>query len=243
MNGAVIYHGPSMLDGMPIVAIATGLAGKSANAKTGAMVQVWILRADIAPQAAAHSGADASICGNCPHRGDVVDGRNVGRTCYVTLFQAPRSVFASWQRGIYPAADDLAQLGAGRMIRLGAYGDPAAVPLHIWEALTQRCAGFTGYTHQWARFPELAPYCMASCDSNDDRAAAKLLGFRTFRVRAAADPLQPREVICPASAEAGKRTSCAECKACGGTSAKAKADIAIVAHGVGAKQFERRNAA
>jgi hypothetical protein len=81
---------------------------------------------------------------------------------------------------------------------------------------------------------------MASCDSSADRAMAKVLGFRTFRVRSHAEPVETREVICPASAEAGKRTSCAACKACGGTSAKAKADVVILAHGVGAKAFERR---
>jgi hypothetical protein len=38
-NGAILYRGPSLLDGAPIVAIVTGLASTSANAKTGAMLQ------------------------------------------------------------------------------------------------------------------------------------------------------------------------------------------------------------
>jgi hypothetical protein len=65
----ILYRGPSMIDGKPIVAIATGYDNESVNQKTGAMAQVWILRDDIAPIEAAQRGEDASICGQCPHRG------------------------------------------------------------------------------------------------------------------------------------------------------------------------------
>lgn len=49
ITGMIIYRGPSLLDGAPIVAIATGLDGKHRNSKTGNMVQTWIMRDDIAP--------------------------------------------------------------------------------------------------------------------------------------------------------------------------------------------------
>jgi hypothetical protein len=63
-------------------------------------------------------------------------------------------------------------------------------------------------------------------------------GWRTFRVRAANEPVTAkREVICPASNEAGNRTSCLDCKACGGLSAKAKVSMVIIAHGATAKRF------
>jgi hypothetical protein len=48
-NGIVIYRGPSILDGSPIVVIATGLGSGSSNRKTGALVQTWILRDDVSP--------------------------------------------------------------------------------------------------------------------------------------------------------------------------------------------------
>jgi hypothetical protein len=241
-NGFTIYRGPSMLDGAPIVAIATGLDKASSNSKTGAMVQIWIMREDISPRDAVNSGADASVCGDCVHRGTVVDGQNRNRSCYVTIIHAPRNVWSSYHRGIYPAAVDLASTFEGRAVRLGAYGDPAAVPLWVWEQVTSRASYFTGYTHQWRRFPELATWCMASCDSETDYAHAKLLGFRAFRVRRQLDAKLPGEVTCPASAEAGKRTNCNACRACGGLSAKAKADIVIVAHGTPAANFERAQA-
>ena len=235
MNGTVIYRGPSMLDGAPIIAIATGLTQGSSNAKTGDLIQTWILREDVSPTDAVNSGDDASICGTCPHRGTIENGKNIGRSCYVTIFQAPLNVWKSYHRGIYPAAGDLGALFAGRAVRVGSYGDPAAVPIAIWQAVLSGAASHTGYTHQWRANPALAEFCMASADSDVDRMHAKALGFRTFRVRALADPVQAGEVICPASEEAGKKTSCALCKACGGKTAKARADLVIAAHGAAAK--------
>lgn len=65
MRGFIFYCGPSQIDGAPIVGIAVL---RSANAKTGDMVQTYILRADTAPLTALSTGADVSICGACPHR-------------------------------------------------------------------------------------------------------------------------------------------------------------------------------
>ena len=63
MKHAIIYKGPSLLDGAPIVVIATY---SNRNTKTGHVVQTYILRADINPLEASKTGADVSICGNCP---------------------------------------------------------------------------------------------------------------------------------------------------------------------------------
>lgn len=46
LKSSILYRGPSLLDGQPIVAIAIV---KSDNAKTGNMVQTYILREDIDP--------------------------------------------------------------------------------------------------------------------------------------------------------------------------------------------------
>lgn len=232
-NGVVLWQGASQLDGAPIVVIATGLE-ETRNVKTGAVIQTWILRSDIAPTVAAKVGADASVCGDCPSRGRIEGGENIDRACYVVLFHSPLSVWSTYKRGRYLTAWD-ADTFAGRVVRLGSYGDPAAVPFHVWSRLLAGAAGHTGYTHQWSRFPELAAWCMASCDSERDRLHARLLGFRTFRVRAQGAPVFKSEVICPASREAGAKTVCADCRACGGTTAKARADIVIEAHGAANK--------
>jgi hypothetical protein len=62
-KGFILYEGKSVLDGAPIVYIATL---STSNRKTGDMVQTWILRSDINPVEASKQKLDASICGNCP---------------------------------------------------------------------------------------------------------------------------------------------------------------------------------
>ena len=95
-KGFILYDGPSVLDGSPIVCIATL---STSNRKTGAMIQTWILRADKDPVTASKLGDDVSICGNCPLR------HHTGGACYVNIGQAPRSIFDGFIRGIYEPFD------------------------------------------------------------------------------------------------------------------------------------------
>jgi hypothetical protein len=194
INGAIIYRGPSMLDGAPIVVVVTGLAKSSRNAKTGDMLQTWIVRDDVNPIEAAKTGQDETVCGDCVHR------PINGGSCYVKLFQAPLNIFKSAHRGIYPTVidlNDIAALGVDRVVRLGSYGDPAAVPVGVWEALTAHASAWTGYTHQWRNAPHLVSLCMASADSAAEQVMAKAMGWRTFRVRTASEPVMAKEFICP----------------------------------------------
>lgn len=234
-NGLILWEGPSALDGSPIVVIATGLAGRSRNEKTGDMIQTWIIRADVDPHDATKSGDDAAVCGACPHR------PALGGSCYVKVFQAPKSVFNGYRRGIYPRAAlaDLPGIFAGRTVRVGSYGDPAAAPFAVWQAVLSQAAGSTGYTHQWRTAnPAFRVLVMASVDSFAEGLEARAAGWRTFRIRTEAEPLQAKaEFVCPASAEAGYRTDCATCRACGGLDAKAKASPVIIAHGATARRF------
>jgi hypothetical protein len=233
--GYTIYDGPSMLDGQRIVVIVTGLKG-SRNTKTGDMVQTYILRPDMHPLEAVRTGADYSICGNCPARGD---GTGKGRICYVTLIHGPRIVWQSFVRGVYPKATPaaVADVVAGKMVRLGTYGDPAAAPLAIWEHLIAKAEGWTGYTHQWRTIEAgWSRLVMASADSVADSREAWLRGYRTFRVGAV--PMTGREINCPASKEAGERTQCISCKLCMGSTSKAPVSIQIAPHGAGAKHYQ-----
>ena len=228
-NGRIIYQGPSMLDGAPIVVIAVGINVSSKNRKTGNMIQTHILRADIAPTAAVKSGMDSSICGDCKHRGD---GTGKGRTCYVNVGQGPLIVWNAFRAGRYPIATDRAAIGRGRLVRIGTYGDPAAVPRHVWSELLAESTGHTGYTHQWRTRPDLAAYCMASTDNESESIDARLAGWRTFRVAMPGHVARmARESVCPASAEAGKKLTCAECLACHGAASMRRGSIVIQAHG------------
>lgn len=227
----ILYEGPSMLNGKPIVAIATGLDGKSTNVKTGPMVQTWILSQKESPMEAAKSGNDDAVCGDCPLR-----PLNLG-TCYVTLFQGPRSIWATWKRGRYP--DFSVQSFSGLPVRFGAYGDPAAVPFHIWDAIGLQASMTTGYTHQWRDCDPLHKhYCMASVETEDDAMLARERGWRTFRVTTRpGDKSLSKEVVCPASEEAGHKIQCIDCGACDGRASKRKSHIVIHAHGSRTKKF------
>lgn len=228
----IIYEGPSEFDGSPIVVIASGFGKSSSqNSKTGAMVQTWILRSDMAPLEAKFSGSDVSICGDCKHR--KVDGFN---TCYVNLGQGPRVIFEAYRDGRYAKVDQdcLETLFEGIKVRLGSYGDPMAVPSEIWGEVLKSAAGHTGYTHQWktetAEDSIWQKILMASADSPKEKAEANESGWRTFRVMSPYQKLDEFEISCPASKEAGVLTECAKCGLCAGTDTKAK-NIGIVAHG------------
>jgi len=234
-NGYVIYKGPSLLDGAPIVAVAIV---KSSNRKTGNMVQTYVMRSDIEPHLAIKSGEDASVCGDCKHR------PFNGGACYVLTFQGPLSVYRAMQRGRYPDAtpEEVGQLIAGRMVRLGTYGDPMAVPHIVWRELTALASGRTGYSHQWdnpcipaRQWRGVMDLCMASVDNNNEAVNARSAGLRYFRIRRADQPLGAREFACPASHEAGHRLTCSSCGACSG--GERGANPVIIVHGSRAAAF------
>lgn len=226
-SGFIIYRGASQLDGAPIVVVALT---NSTNVKTGNMVQTYILVDNgRSPIDNARSLADASICGDCKHR------TGLGGACYVNLGQGARAVAAAIVAGNYPADILAAQSAAtGRMVRLGTYGDPAAVPANIWRTLLANAQGHTGYSHQWQTGKagaDIMALCMASADNAEERAAAKAAGYRTFRVRAADEAMAAGEFVCPASKEAGQKKLCGECGACDGGINSRRADPVIIAHG------------
>jgi len=239
-QGVILYRGPSLFDGSEIVAIATT---SSRNAKTANMVQTWILRVDVAPHDAVRSGQDSAICGDCIYAG--------GNGCYVRTYQAPLSVWRAFHRGRYEDRsgdlDAIAKLGEGRTVRLGAYGDPVALPEEIWSALVSRSRAHTGYTHQWRVAPRaFRSLVMASCDTEDDKVRANLRGFRTFRVNDGHDVKRTRgEMTCPASKEAGHRLSCADCHACDGarSGGLTSHDVTIALHGALASRARKAIAA
>jgi len=239
VRAGILYRGPSRIDGAPIVVIGVWPASGVTNRKTGRMVQTFILRADMSPVAAIRAAADRSICGDCRHRS--VDGGFSDRSCYVNVGQAPTSVYRAFVRGSYPmlSAADIRELGRGRMVRLGTYGDPAAAPAEVWRDLVSGAIGHTGYSHQWrAEFAQdLRALCMASVDNASELEQARAAGWRTFRVRTESETLAPLEFACPASAEAGKKVLCIQCKACDGTESNRKGSPAIIAHGAFARRF------
>ncbi len=73
---------------------------------------------------------------------------------------------------------------------------------------------------------------MASVDSPPQRQRALALGWKTFRVRTADEPVLAGEFVCPKSAEAGHRLLCIPCGACCGGEWTGQATPVTVLHGV-----------
>jgi hypothetical protein len=222
----LLWRGSSLLDGKPIFAALTGLDNPSRNRKTGPMLQTWVMRADLDPVTASQTNADVSVCGSCPLKGNA----NKGRSCYVTLFQAPLTIFKQLEK-LKPLPKNAFRNHA---TRLGAYGDHAAIPTSITADIHKKSAITTGYSHQWRTCDQdLRHYLMASCETEEDRELAKQMGWSTFRVKKPEDPVLPMERPCPASKESGQRMVCYTCGRCTGGK---KHDVVINIHGTHAAQ-------
>ena len=222
----IVYKGPSLLNGKPIVAIMTLT---SENRKTGQMAQLWILPQLSAPVTAVKTGYDEAVCGDCPMR------QYSGGACYVNPGRGPQGVWKSWKRGNYQDNTALKPFRflRGLPVRLGAYGDPAALPFEvIRKILDLTRAGHTGYTHQWRSCDQrLKGLVMASCDSYADYVEAKAKGWRSFRVVADYDDMVQNERVC---ANDSHGTQCRDCMACHGGPG---ADISIKVHGYVASRW------
>jgi hypothetical protein len=239
-TGLIIYNGPSLLDGSPIAVIALH---HTTNTKTADTVQTYIIRRDADPITANRTGLDFGICGTCPQKGTPNDndsGYADDRGCYVALIHGPLAVYKALRRHQYPdysnAPDLIRAAGAGREVRIGTYGDGAAVPRHVWDNLLADCTGHTAYSHQALTLGSSfdAALYMRSVQDLPEAMDAWKDGARTFRVIARTDELTPAEILCPASKEMNYKTTCARCGLCAGNTLNAKS-IAIVAHGTGAR--------
>ena len=226
-NGVTLRVGASHLDGSEIVTIAVfgSVVGTSVpNKKTGAMVQIYYLRADIEPQGAIRKGLDSSICGDCPL--SWAQAKKGEAHCYVLPFQAPARVFEQWKKGKYPYLDALKpelrqavmEILASVPIRLEAYGDPSCDQDTLQMLVEHK---WTGYTHQWRKYPHLNQWLMASIDSIDEYEEAKQLGFRTYR-HTREQAMLDNEIQCPHDTCG---IECVNCLLCNGTCYAAGKDI------------------
>jgi hypothetical protein len=205
----IAYEGNSLLNGDPIALILTD---SSTNRKTGTMIQSWIIPAKDSVMV-----NDVAVCGDCPLR----EG-----ACYVTKFFAPNNIQKTYWRGGYEKLDT--RWLRNEVLRIGSWGDPAAIPYDVWADLLRRThlpERFTGYTHQWRTCDtRFATICMASVETLEDAELAHSMGYKTFRVKSKEEAKQPNETECL------NRTvglSCKNCLLCNTTSG----DIVIDVHG------------
>jgi hypothetical protein len=232
-TGLVLYCGKSMLSEQRIVAIATLY---SANAKTGDMAQLWILPAEISPLAALKQNHNSGVCGRCALQGvyDPKRGKMVDRVCYVNIGQAPLAIWQAYRRGRYPTYNPRrhANLIRGRRVRLGASGDPAALPIRVLRDLVALSSGHARYTHQAftidrRRADLVAEFCMISCETATQHVEAIKRGWRPFTVIRADQQPPAGSIQCPFYSHG---VQCGSCLLCGGTSRRAK-PVYVIAHG------------
>jgi hypothetical protein len=195
---AIAWEGRSLFDGAPIAVVVSNIGNVySKNPKCGKyMAQATIIRTDIHPQDAILTGKDYSICGDCTHRGHCTTnsrGTLVStRSCYV-LIKGIISVYHAVKKGSYQRMEPSAiseqirhravQRGVPAALRIGSYGDPAAVPTWVWKDLAGEVKVVTGYTHQWRRCDQaLKSLMMASADTQEEAREAQSMGWRTFRI-------------------------------------------------------------
>ena len=227
-NSAVIWEGKSPYDGAEIMILAVCVETPSTNRKTGWMIQIYILVKNVPPVEAVRLELDASVCGNSVMRW------NKGGGCYVTpLWMTPM-----WKKGLEApriTPTELARLANkyNTPIRQGAYGDPAFVPMYVWEELENAVSNKKGasYTHQWESVsPEYAKFSMASVENLKQKADAQALGFRTYRMVDDVSEIQKDERLCLNSS---RGIQCRDCGECGGNRSKAshrQKNIVIVRH-------------
>lgn len=180
---------------------------------------------------------DGKVCMDCPFA--VSNGAKLS-ACY-THKMMQYSGFLSQLRSIgkqYKSFDDIPELTpmdyvdivlkcARLYVRFGTYGEPSLLPLELVHRICNVAKSWTGYTHQWRKKDEFAPYFMASVHSAMEEEIASLIGYRSFVV---ASETQPQFISCPASAEMGFRSNCSKCGLCSGSKGKGSKSVVILEH-------------
>ena len=124
---------------------------------------------------------------------------------------------------------DIVKMADNRYVRFGTYGEPTLIPIELVSMLTNVASNYTGYTHQYMRKPEYLKYFMASTH-NEFQAKIVEDRFESRSFIAVKDNSEVDAVICPASDEAGFKSTCSKCGLCSGSTGKGKKNVVILEH-------------
>lgn len=180
---------------------------------------------------------DGKVCFDCPFA--VSNGAKLS-TCYTHKLRQYTGFLSSLRSigNFHSSFDDIPTLSEtlcndivklcyGKYIRFGTYGEPSLVPLDLVSRIVHVAKNWTGYTHQWKKQPEYAPYFMASTHTTEEERIASLIGYRSF----VASPTPISQFIsCPASEEMGFKSNCSKCGLCSGTMGKGSKSVIILEH-------------
>lgn len=208
-----------------MVKVSVLITPRSFNTKTGDIPQVWI--------GSTHDEARASCDkAKCPMRPWAKEG---AMSCYAWTGTSRMAFYSASKHNVAdPDFDEVLRKSSrqAQAIRVGALGDPCAMPLTWWNKLKAAAGRFNmtilSYTHGWRDHPKLAGRTMASCDSVEQVLEAKAMGFQAaWATRDVGDldkfvtlPDGSRATVCPAiyAKAAGKApVTCNQCRKCDGT--------------------------
>ena len=213
----VLWAGPSALDDTPVMLIASRVAEPSQNRKTGDMIQVSIMRADMPPVDAWRIGADGAVCpAACSHRSRARGGRG---TCYVNKARLTATWAAARREAIAGRVGVPPFLFARARVRMGMEGDPAAVPVEVIAPVLDAAGAWTGYTAAWRTLPDAwRRYVMASCDTPADAVEAIARGWRPVASSTSPemDAAYAAAGLTLCDAERPTAKTCAACLRCNG---------------------------
>jgi hypothetical protein len=179
---------------------------------------------------------DGKVCFDCPFA--VSNGASLS-ACYTHKMMQYTGFLSSLRSiGKLLSFDDIpllsethchaiVQMARDKYVRFGTYGEPSLMPIELVDRIVGVAKNWTGYTHQWSKKPEYAPYFMASTHTEDEERIATLIGFRSF----VASPIPISKFIsCPASSEMGFKSNCSKCGLCSGTKGKGTKSVIILEH-------------
>jgi hypothetical protein len=180
---------------------------------------------------------DKANCGNCPFSG------NMGKVglCYTHKFQQYTGFLAmlnsiatqfktvdSIPKLTPELSADIVRKSTNKYVRFGTYGEPTEIPLQLVSDVVNVSSNHTGYTHQYFRKIDYAPFFMASVhNSKQAKTARTKFGYSSFIAATPEKNDGIKAIICPASKEGGDTTDCKSCGLCSGFS---KIDVKINLH-------------
>ena len=221
MESAVIIY-------QSVILVITNLIKPSTNDKTGDMVQTWLLDRDLltAPKVFGAKCTSCPMVQECYVSENTMGHKSVRKATLkaLGLIEGNTSYQVTTLEQVLP-------LLRGRKLRLGAYGDPSALPIEDLRALVSASDGHTGYTHFYKEVdPAYAEFLMASVEDLASEMLAQSLGYRTYRVLRKGESdheVTDRSILC---LESSKGIQCADCLVCSGTSKPNAKHVYIYEH-------------
>ena len=184
---------------------------------------------------------DADVCFDCPY--SMGSGAEL-KGCY-THKMMQYSGMVSQLRSIatkhkhwddIPKLDDMLHalvvaMCTDRYVRFGTYGEPVLIPIDLMRDMCTVAKSWTGYTHQW-RKPwayDYRQFFMASTHNLEQTELAETMGWQSF-MDDSTHTKHTGMVNCPASKEAGYKSTCSKCTLCSGTTGKGSKSVYIFNH-------------